>query len=95
MQSFVVREPHVILVGSDSIEVRHTFTGRLLQVIEGKELRLMQALPKDQGPILVARHGKANDQNGMSDQLVELVPTAPLNLRPAEDDGFGWEAWSM
>ena len=55
----------------------------------------MQALPKDQGPILVARHGKANDQNGMSDQLVELVPTAPLNLRPAEDDGFGWEAWSM
>ena len=91
MQSFVVREPHLILVGSDSIEVRHTPTGRLLQVIEGKEIRLMQAVPKEQGPILIARRGKTDDQNGMSsDQLVELVPTSPLE---SSDNGFVWEEW--
>jgi len=92
MQSFVVREPHLILVGSDSIEVRHTPTGRLLQVIEGKDVRLMQALPKEQGPILIARRGKTDNQNGLlSDQLVELVPTAPLE---SSDHGFVWEEWS-
>lgn len=92
MQSFVIREPHVILVGTNSIEVRHPPTGRLLQVIEGKEIRLMQAARKEEGPILVVRRGEVNDQNGISDQLVELVPTAPLDLHSVEAD-FVWEEW--
>jgi hypothetical protein len=64
-------------------------------VIEGKEIRLMQAPPKEQGPILIARRGKMNDRNGMSDQLVELVPTAPLELPPVEDNGFVWQEWGV
>jgi len=98
IESFVVREPHVILVGASSIEVRHTPTGRLLQVVEGREIRLLQGLPKGTGqgaPILVARRGAHNDAHGMSDQLLELVPTAPLEVPSLDESGLIWEEWGV
>lgn len=90
-----MREPHVLLVGASSIEVRHTPTGRLLQVIEGKEIRLVQTLPKEQGPTLIACRGKVNDEKGLSDQLVELVPTTALELPSADESGLIWEEWGV
>lgn len=87
-----------MLVGMTSIEIRHTPTGRLLQVIEGREIRLLQALPKAAGhgaPTLIARRGAQQDTKGTSDQLVELVPTAPLEVPTLDDSGLIWEEWGV
>ncbi|KAF8312518.1 hypothetical protein DL93DRAFT_2229023 [Clavulina sp. PMI_390] len=98
IHSFLVREPHVLLVGSSSIEVRHTPTGRLLQVLEGKDIRLLQGLPKlsnQPPPIIIARRGEKNNEAGMSDQLIELVPTAPLEIPSMDDSGIIWDEWGV
>lgn len=80
------------------IEVRHVRTGRLIQVIEGRDIRLLNIgnLPNTQ--LLVARKGKKNDQDGQSDEIFELVKTTELpiagsNESPTtrEDLFDGWD----
>jgi hypothetical protein len=95
IQSFAVREPHVLLVGSSCIEVRHTPTGRLLQVIEGMEIRLLQSLPKGQGPILIAMRGSKDDDKGLSDQLIELIPTVALESPTTNENDLIWDEWGV
>jgi len=95
VQSFVAREPYVILVGRSSIEVRHAPTGRLLQILLGKEIRLVQKLPRGAGPTLVARRGEKDDQGGLSDQLMELVETSPIGAPEIDESDGIWEEWGL
>ena len=92
VQSFAGRGQHVLLVGQTSIEVRLASTGRLLQVIEGKEIRLVQNIPPGSGPTLFARRGLKDDAQGLSDELLELLETSPVSA-PPEDSSFMWEEW--
>src|SRR5260370_37119211 len=58
IQSFIYQGPHVLLFSLTDIEVRHIPTGRLIQLIEGKEIRLLQKPPKGKGRTLTARRGE-------------------------------------
>lgn len=92
---YVARDPHILLVGKSAIEVRHIATGRLLQIIEGKEIRLVQKRERGKGPTLIARRGNKDDGKGLSDQLVELIETAPLTDEAANDFGVIWDEWGV
>jgi len=88
--------PHVILISPTCIEVRHTPTGRLLQIVEGKDIRLMQGFNlKEEGPMLVAMRGEKGGDGAISEKIVELVPTAPLETTGTTmgEEGLIWEEW--
>lgn len=93
IQSFVCRGSHVLLVSQTDIEVRHIPTGRLIQVIEGNEIRLLQKLPKGEGRTLAARRGEKDDTLGLSDQLFELVETSALSDQTWNESDLMWEGW--
>ncbi|SRR5258707_8567612 len=93
IQSFVCQGPHVLLLSQTDIEVRHIPTGRLIQLIEGKEIRLLQKLPKGKGRTLAARLGEKDDTLGLSDQLFELVETSDLSDQCCNESDLMWEPW--
>jgi RHO1 GDP-GTP exchange protein 1/2 len=93
--AYATRGPHVLLFSPQFLEIRYVPTGRLVQVLEGKDHRLMQSLPGS--PLLVARRGQKDDKQGMSDELVELVETAPFETsRTSGIQGTAdtlWDEW--
>ena len=50
---------------------------------------------KGEGPTLVARRGELDDEGGVSDQLVELVPTVALENPAANENDLIWEEWGV
>ncbi|KAH6913124.1 hypothetical protein BKA70DRAFT_1261943 [Coprinopsis sp. MPI-PUGE-AT-0042] len=87
--SYACRSPYVFLVSSRFIEIRNIGNGRLLQVVEGGDIRLIyggtggsstQNSQQDnsQDNVLVAMRGRFNDKNGLSEKIVELVPTEEI-----------------
>lgn len=76
------RGPHIILFSPQFLEIRDIPTGRLVQVLEGRDFRLVQS--ETGSPLLVAMRGKKDDKQGMSDELVELVETAPFETSRAQ-----------
>lgn len=73
-----------------------------MQVVEGKNIRLLQS--QVDAPLLVAVRGKKDDKQGLSDELIELVETAPLGrprLSPGARSSSGphvnsnslWDEW--
>jgi len=78
---------HVILVSREFLEIRDVVTGRLAQVMEGQDFRLVhsvQAMSNGQTPAgsgdkpLIAVRGEMQDEEGYSDALMEMIETAPL-----------------
>jgi RHO1 GDP-GTP exchange protein 1/2 len=90
--SYACRAPYVFLVSSRFIEIRNIGNGRLLQVVEGGDIRMIYGgtggssspnnkqangnNPEDN--VLVAMRGRFNDKNGLSEKIVELVPTEEI-----------------
>jgi hypothetical protein len=96
--SFAHRGNHVLLFSPEFIEVRNVTTGRLVQVIEGTDLRLLHCEHKDDSDtILIAKKGRRDDQDGVSDQITELVETVeittPSTARVAQENL--WDEWDM
>lgn len=101
--SFAHRGSHVLLFSSEFIEIRSLSTGRLDQVIEGNDIRLllhtnMKSHSVDD-TLLVAMRGTKDDKDGVSDKIIELVQTAefssmqtPMASTPVE--GL-WDEWDM
>ncbi|KAG1747212.1 uncharacterized protein EDB91DRAFT_74648 [Suillus paluster] len=101
--SFAHRGSHVLLFSSEFIEIRSLSTGRLDQVIEGNDIRLLlhtnlKSYPVDD-TLLVAMRGTKDDKDGVSDKIIELVQTAefssaqtPMTTTPME--GI-WDEWDM
>jgi len=96
------RGNHILLVSSQFIEIRNITTGRIAQVIEGVDTRLMydgfSADDKDDR-ILVAMSGDKRDNDGShADRLLELietveyVPQTPATETPPPDM---WGEWDM
>ena len=77
MTSFAHRGNHVLLFSPDFIEVRNINTGRLVQVIEGTDQRLLHCGQEEdaRNSILIAMKGSKDDQDGVSDKITELVET--------------------
>ncbi|KZS88061.1 hypothetical protein SISNIDRAFT_460111 [Sistotremastrum niveocremeum HHB9708] len=90
--AYAFRKPYVILFSPDFVEVRDVSTGRLVQVIEGRDFRLIESGPQS-GPILIAMRGSIDDRQGLSDALLEMVETAPLYVGSGNGDDVLWEDW--
>lgn len=101
--SFAHRGFHVLLFSSEFIEIRSLSTGRLDQVIEGSDIRLLLHTNLKSHSVddtlLVAMRGTKDDKDGVSDKIIELVQTAefssmqtPMASTPVE--GL-WDEWDM
>ncbi|EGN99254.1 hypothetical protein SERLA73DRAFT_168758 [Serpula lacrymans var. lacrymans S7.3] len=104
--TFAQRGDHVLLFSSDFIEVRNISKGRLVQVIEGSDIRLLQhnSLSEDRTDdnLLVGMKGEKNDKEGISDKILELVETtefnslqAPSTANAVANVGGIWDEWDM
>ncbi|KAF7374933.1 hypothetical protein MSAN_00379400 [Mycena sanguinolenta] len=92
--SFAARGAHVLLFSSNFIEIRNVLTGLLVQVIEGNDIRLLHS--SDDG-ILAAMRGQHDDEEGVSEKVIELRETAEITgprtatvQMPAI-----WDEWDM
>ncbi|KAL6307423.1 hypothetical protein BKA93DRAFT_815806 [Sparassis latifolia] len=89
--SYAHRGRHLLLFCSKFIEVRTVDKGKLVQVIEGEDVRLVHTglLPEDKTTLFAM---KGRDHRGaVVDKLVELVETSPLiSERPLEN----WDDFS-
>lgn len=97
---FAHRGNHILLVSSKFIEVRNINTGRIVQVIEGVDVRLMYSghTTSDRDDrVLVAMRGTRDEKEGRTtDRIVELVETVeyiPQSTVPVVSDI--WHEWDM
>ncbi|KAF7799770.1 hypothetical protein EIP86_011012 [Pleurotus ostreatoroseus] len=87
------RGEHVLLFSSEFIEIRTVASGKLVQVIEGQDIRLVHASERS---ILVAMQGEDKHVAGTVDKLVELVETAELGAQRHDTNLSGlWDEWDM
>ena len=68
-------------------------TGKLVQVIEGENIRLLHW---GEEAVLVAMK-KANGQRsgGTEDALIELIPTQAIEATPSVQSPELWDEWDM
>lgn len=104
--SFALRGEHILLFSSNFIEVRVVCTGRLVQVIEGTDIRLVHKSDKTVFVGMKSLGGRSGASvSGMNgeetDMLVELIETAELSslqlqkqTSKAEEAGL-WDEWDM
>jgi hypothetical protein len=93
----------VLLFSSEFIEIRHLSTGRLDQVIEGPDIRLLlHANIKSNSSddtLLIAMRGTKNDKDGVSDKIMELVQTSEIGAMQTPMTGTPmeglWDEWDM
>ena len=88
--AFAQRSDYVLLFSSEFIEIRHAQSGRLMQVIEGTDIRLLNCGPPENMPLILARLGKTNDETGQSDELFELIKTSPLSSPTSPSSPRRW-----
>lgn len=99
--SFAHRGTHVLLFSPEFVEIRNVNNGRLVQVIEGMDLRLLYCGPRDSpnDTVIVAMKGEKDDGDGVSDKLAELVETAELARTPSSSARVApdnlWDEWDM
>jgi len=96
--AFAHRGNHVLLFSPEFIEIRNVNTGRLVQVIEGTDLRLLYSQHEDSNnTILVAMKGGKDDADGVSDKITELIETVeiatPSTARTPQENF--WDEWDM
>lgn len=78
--------------------MRNVNTGRLVQVVEATDLRLLHCGPREgtSDTILVAMKGDHDDKEGISDKIVELVETSEITPTPATAGAESlWDEWDM
>lgn len=87
-----------MLISPEFIEIRNTTTSRIVQVIEGQDMRLLYAGPymsKDD-PVLIAMRGGKDDRGGVSEKIVELIETQEIGLvSPTNEAAAIWDEWDM
>lgn len=73
-------------------------TGLIVQVIEATDVRLLHTGPTygKKEEILVAMKGSKNDQDGVSENIVELVETSAIPVAtPSAPDDCVWVEWDL
>jgi len=81
-KSFSYRHPHLLLFGEDFIDIRHAPTGQFKQMVEAKNIQLLDSIGIGgwKGSLLLSWRGAHKDKQGQSWALVEGLETAPLDL---------------
>ncbi|KAI0040258.1 hypothetical protein FA95DRAFT_1611936 [Auriscalpium vulgare] len=94
--SYVRRGMHILLFSSEFIEVRNVNSGRLVQVIEGQDMRLLHSGLSEKDMVVIGRKGRLEDKTGLSEALVELVQTSEISTpAPASAVEGLWDEWDM
>ena len=90
-KSFAYRHPHLLLFGEDFIEIRHAPTGQFKQMVEAKNIRLLDSVGIGgwTGSLFLAWQGSQNDKHGQSWALVEGLETAPFEIPMAPPSPTG------
>jgi hypothetical protein len=81
-KTFSYRHPHLLLFGDDFIDIRHAPTGQFKQMVEAKNIRLLDSIGIGgwKGSLFLEWRGSHNDTLGQSWALVEGLETAPLEI---------------
>jgi hypothetical protein len=75
------RGAHLLLFSPKFIEVRSIASGKLVQVIEGEDVRLVHSGLTEEDMLVAAMTGDIEDENGLSEKVMELVPTAAIDAQ--------------
>jgi hypothetical protein len=100
VESFAQRGRHILLFSVSFVEIREVNTGRLVQVIEDSDIRLLQPsgwAPTAEGVLLAMRTSNQQGSPIQVDRLVELLPTAEIS-HPDTDQAIRAELfreWDM
>ncbi|KAI0661715.1 hypothetical protein C8Q70DRAFT_673507 [Cubamyces menziesii] len=97
--SYAHRGDYLLLISPDFIEVRTVNTGKLVQVVEGADMRridigLLSPDKDNTGSTLIAMKGK-EDKGLVSDRIVELVETAELRTPRVSDVPGAWDEFDI
>ncbi|KAJ7593119.1 hypothetical protein C8J56DRAFT_930435 [Mycena floridula] len=97
--SYTSRGGNLLLFSPQFIEIRDVMTGRLVQTIEGNDLRLLYSpsnAATSDNRILVAMRGDRDQKDGNSDKIVELIETSeiPATAAPVSAAAL-WDEWDM
>ncbi|THH33188.1 hypothetical protein EUX98_g965 [Antrodiella citrinella] len=97
--SFAHHGTHLILISSSYIEIRTLNTGKLVQVLEGTDMRLVHASERS---VMISMKGDGGRTNETECNLVELVETAVLAEQQAQIRSSNarstqgiWDEWDM
>ncbi|KDQ59244.1 hypothetical protein JAAARDRAFT_192767 [Jaapia argillacea MUCL 33604] len=95
--SFASRNDLILLFSPQFIEIRNINHGRLVQVIEGQDIRLLHTGLKFDDSILVAMKGDKDDREGVSEMIMQLNPTSEINARAGSTTSNEriWDEWDM
>jgi len=96
--TYASRNSHVLLISPEFIEVRNITSGRIVQVIEGRDIRLLYSDPytKKDDPVLVVMQGGKTDQEGQSEKVLALVETEEIALvSPTTTNASLWDEWDI
>ncbi|KAF8968138.1 hypothetical protein BDZ97DRAFT_1916355 [Flammula alnicola] len=94
--SYAHRNAHILLVSPEFIEIRNITTGRIVQVIEGQDIRLLYSGPyvSKEDPVLIAMRGGKDDKDGVSDKIMELIETEEIStMAPIATTTSVWDEW--
>lgn len=63
------------------IEVRSLASGKLVQVIEGGDIRLVHSGLREEDMLVAAMTGDVEDESGLSEKVLELVQTTAIDTQ--------------
>ncbi|OJT11476.1 Rho1 guanine nucleotide exchange factor 1 [Trametes pubescens] len=98
--SYAHRGDYLMLISPEFIEVRTVHTGKLVQVLEGADMRRIDvgllSPDKDsaQGTTLIAMRGR-EEQGLVADRILELVETSELRTPRVSDVPGQWEDFDI
>jgi RHO1 GDP-GTP exchange protein 1/2 len=93
-ESFIHRGRYILLFSPEFIEVRNVNSGRLVQVLEGEEIRLLSPIREKTDDVLVSMQGSRDDSRGVSHKFLELLETAEIQT-PSSSGHELWAEWDM
>lgn len=93
--AFAHRDNHILLFSPEFIEIRTVHTGKLVQIIEGVDVRPVYhgLLPTDK-TVLVAMQGR-DDRGTVIDKIIELVETSEITTPRVAAMPAMWDEWDM
>ncbi|KAH9063839.1 hypothetical protein EDB87DRAFT_1829598 [Lactarius vividus] len=94
--AFAHRGHHLLLFSLGFIEVRTVASGRLVQVIEANDVRLLHSGLTETDMLVAGMTGNVDNASGLSEKLVELVQTTAIDVRaPIVRTEQLWDEWDM
>jgi len=95
--AYAHRGPHLLLFSPKFIEVRTITSGKLVQVIEAGDVRLLHSGLTEEDMLVAAMTGDVDDGSGLSEKILELVQTTAID--DTQESGVRveehWEEWDM